>query len=302
MILGNDCSRYQGDINFNKMRQAGCQFVYLRVGVGWNIDIRIAEYKKQVKDVGIPWGLYWIPWPTSFSQGLLDNYFEMIGTVNSELDCGDLPLALDVETAGLGLGIFKMWAEQVIERTGRKPMFYTRASHFDKYENIKDIKGWLGENTDLWVAHYTYDPNNKPALPKDSWDTYKIHQYSADENSLGAHYGVSSKAIDMNYFNGDAFDFAQFTKAGEIQPDPEPEPTPEPGLGKVMVRWNMPSDRLRFRNRPELYEGRTLLLGKGDELSLLSPDKQKGDIEYWHVKIDGYEGYISAGKIWTERI
>ena len=253
-IFGNDVSSYQGAVDFRKMKEAGSRFVYLRVGVGFTKDKRVDEYRRQATEAGLLWGLYWLPWPTPTSQALLDAYFDMVGD-----NWGDLPPALDVETAGLGLGIFKMWADQVIAKTGKKPVIYTRASHFDSYADSKNLKAWFGENTDLWAAHYTYSPDKPPAIPK-GWNNYLIHQYSADENSLGSKYGVSSRAIDMDYFNGDELDFAKWIGVGEL-PD-EPETPVKPLYVEVIANF------LRFRPLPLYEQAKTLIVEKGQVLEI----------------------------------
>ena len=251
MILGNDISSNQGAVDFVKMKSAGCRFVYMRLGIGFTKDKRVDEYRRQIKDAGLSWGLYWLPWPTSNSQALLNVYFDMV-----KGDWGDLPPALDVETAGLGLGIFKMWCDQIIAKTGKKPVIYTRASHFNQYADTKELKKWFGENTDLWAAHYTLSPAKPPLIPV-GWNNYLIHQYSADENSLGSKYGVSSRAIDIDYFNGDALDFAAWTLNGEI-----PETPTKPLYVEVTANF------LRFRPLPIYEQTKTLIVEKGQVLEI----------------------------------
>ena len=253
-IFGNDISSYQGAVDFRKMKEAGSQFVYLRVGIGFTKDKRVDEYRRQATEAGLLWGLYWLPWPTTTSQALLDAYFDMVGD-----NWGDLPPALDVETAGLGLGIFKMWADQVIAKTGKKPVIYTTASHFNEYADTKGLKAWFGENTDMWAAHYTYSPDKPPAIPN-GWNNYIIHQYSADENSLGSKYGVSSKAIDMDYFNGDELDFAKWIGIGELPDEPE-QPIPQ-------LYVEITANFLRFRSLPMYQPGLTLIVEKGQVLEI----------------------------------
>ena len=293
-ILGNDISSNQGAVDFNKMKSAGCQFVYMRVGIGFTKDKRVDEYRRQATEAGLLWGLYWLPWPTTSSQALLNAYFDMVAD-----NWGDLPPALDVETAGLGLGIFKMWCDQVIAKTGKKPVIYTRASHFNQYADSKNLKKWFGENTDLWAAHYTLSPAKPPLIPV-GWNNYLIHQYSADENSLGSKYGVSSRAIDIDYFNGDEMDFANWAGIGEIvDPNIPEDPPVSPQYVRVQKCGKKDGGWLFFRNRPELYAGASLAIGTGEMLKLLSPEKIPGDIDYWHVEADGREGYVSAGVLYT---
>lgn len=282
------------------MKSAGCQFVYIRIGVGWNKDTRFEQNRKGAKEAGIPWGSYWVPYPSNTTGALLQNYANMHGG-----DWGDLPPAIDVETSGLGLALFIYWLNFTeplwIKHVGedapairKKLVFYTRASHFNGYSNTLNYKQQLGQRTNLWVAHYTYSPNKKPTLPRDSWTDYLIHQYSADENSLGATYGVRSKAIDMNYWNGNAQDFLEWSGVIAGEPSEPPPPIePKPQYVRVKANW------LFFRNRPEFYVGDGVAVGKGVKLKLLEPEPVNG---LWHVELDNYEGYVSAGTKYTERI
>jgi lysozyme len=276
MIIGNDVSRYQGNIDFQKMKDAGSAFVYMRLGVGFNIDVKYKENRDQVKRVGLPWGHYWLPWATSRTGALIDQYLFMVGG-----DWGDLPPAIDVETSGLGLGLFYEWVDRVKKESGRNPVFYTRASHFDQYKDAKGIKAWLGEHTHLWVAHYTYSPDKKPYMPRGAWKDYLIHQYSADENSLGKKYGVSSKAIDMDFFNGSVEDFVAFAGIGDIEDPTIPDP---PDDGKRYVET---LDDLRGRTKPIYVWGDSaLIFKKGERLELadlpLVPDPEE-DIDWQPV-------------------
>lgn len=306
-ILGNDISTYQGEpIDFQKMKAAGCQFLYIRLGVGWNKDARFDQNRKGAKEAGIPWGCYWLPWDSSNTGNLLKNYADMVGG-----DWGDLPPAIDVELEGTGLPLYIYWLNYTeplwIKHIGddapairKKLTFYTRASFFNTLTNTNNYKQELGQRTNLWVAHYTYDPAKKPIMPKDSWADYLIHQYSADENSLGATYGVKSKAIDMNYLNGSADDYIEWAGLGEYEePDPPVPPEPQPQYVRVIAKqvggqpgW------LFFRSRPEIYSGDGVAVGYGVKLKLLSPDPING---MWHVTIDDFEGYVSAGTKYTER-
>ena len=298
MILGNDISTYQHEpIDFHRMKAAGCQFLYIRVGVGWNKDARFEQNRRGAREAGIPFGTYWVPYPSNTTSALLENYAFLHSG-----DWGDLPPAIDVETSGLGLALFIYWLNFTeplwIKHIGndapairKKLLFYTRASHFNGYANTNNYKQELGRRTNLWVAHYTYSPDKKPTLPKDSWTDYLIHQYSADENSLGATYGVKSKAIDMNYWNGSELDF--FEWSGVIAGEPSEPPPPVQRYVRVKVNW------LFFRNRPEFYSGDGVAVGKGVKLKLLEPEPVNG---LWHVGLDNFEGYVSAGTKYTELV
>ena len=304
MILGNDVSLYQGKIDFKKMKSAGSQFVYMRAGLGSTKDKNYEEYKIGAKEAGIPWGHYWVPLATPYTQSMLDAYFEIIGN-----DWGDLPPTLDVETSGLGLGVFKMWIDQtepkwvatLLSGTSyirKKLTFYTRASHFDQYQDTKNLKAYIGEHTNLWVAHYTYDPINKPPIiSTNTWSNYLIHQYSADENKLGSKYGVSSIPIDMDYFNSESFSFEDWSG---IQEGTTPIPIPTDRYVKIVAKqWNGKGGWLFFRDKPDFNSDAFLATGYGETIKLVDMNIVNG---HWHVERGGFSGWVSAGTKYTQLI
>jgi len=304
MILGNDVSSHQGKIDFKKMKSADSQFVYMRVGLGSTKDRNYEEYKIGAKEAGIPWGHYWVPLATPYTQAMLDAYFEMIGN-----DWGDLPPTLDVETSGLGLGIFKMWIDQTEPKwiatlpsgtsyIRKKLTFYTRASHFNQYRDTKNLKAYIGEHTNLWVAHYTYDPINKPPIiSTNTWSNYLIHQYSADENRLGLKYGVSSIPVDMDYFNSGSFSFEDWTG---LQGGTTPPPVPADEYVKIVAKqWNGKPGFLFFRDKPDWNSDAFLAVGYGEIIKLVDTDIVNG---HWHVNRGGFDGWVSAGTKYTQRM
>ena len=86
----------------------------------------------------------------------------------------------------------------------------------------------------LWVAHYTTNPY--PLLPQ-GWDSWWLWQHT----STGRLAGYSGN-LDMNRFNGDDADFAEWV--GEL---PEPEPEEKLFDAKVVT---VPPNRLKTRYTP----------------------------------------------------
>ena len=300
MILGNDVSYWQGKIDFNKMKAAGSRFVYIRVGLGYIKDKNYEANKQAVKESGLPWGHYYVPTATTTLGNMLKAYRDMVGN-----DWGTLPPALDVETNGLGLGMFIEWLNSTeplwlnglpddASEIRKKLTFYTRGLFFDQYSDTKGYKKELGTRTNLWVAHYTYDPLKNPIIPKNAWASYLIHQYSADENSLGVQYGVTSKSIDMNYFNGDEKYFADWVGEAPINEGGEP---PVPNVGekiriKVAQLWG--------RTAPVLSPQTARYITRNGEIyeKYGSPEKDlTSGVWYQPIKIPEQKVYVSTNYI-----
>jgi GH25 family lysozyme M1 (1,4-beta-N-acetylmuramidase) len=309
MILGNDVSGYQnnptvnnGKIDFNKMKSAGSRFVYIRLGVGFNKDKYYESNKAGAEAAGIPWGFYYVPWPVANIGTLLTAYENMVGG-----DWGQLPPAIDVETSGLGLGLFIEWINFTeirwlasIAKTSadvrKKLVFYTRATHFDLYTNLKGLKEQIGLRTSLWVAHYTYSPLKLPTLPKDSWGGYLIHQYSADENRLGSTYGVASLSVDMDFFNGDEQLFSDWVGTSQSIPDDNNVPA----SNKVMIQN---AYQLWGRTKPVL-EANTerYILRSGEVYEKVGDPIYDANAKVWYQAIKIPEQIVYASNAYMKEV
>jgi len=97
-MLGIDISSWQGDIDFNKVKEAGCEFVMIRIGWSYKgeltMDKKFHVYLKGAREAGIPTGVYLFCYDNTeeYLLSSLDQVFKELG--NTELE---LPLAFDWE-------------------------------------------------------------------------------------------------------------------------------------------------------------------------------------------------------------
>ena len=96
--VGIDVSRWQGDIDFEKVRAAGCEFVYMRIGgldEGEHYTDRYYEYNiAAAKAAGLKVGIYWHA-EESNAQQVRASVDYLMGVLNGqELD---FPIAYDWE-------------------------------------------------------------------------------------------------------------------------------------------------------------------------------------------------------------
>jgi len=92
-----DISEWNGDINFNKVRNTGVTCVIIRAGYGKDPnqeDNKFQEYYRQAKSAGLNVGAYWYSYATSVdaAKAEVKNCMKTIG--GKEFD---LPVFLDVE-------------------------------------------------------------------------------------------------------------------------------------------------------------------------------------------------------------
>ena len=162
--IGIDVSRWQGDIDFNKVKEAGAEFVILRIGVeskqGEEIgmDSKYKQNIKRAKDAGLEVGVYL--YSIALTQDVARSHAEwVIKALDGEKL--DLPIVFDWEN-------FNKWNEyklsfhdinsiantfiETVEKSGYKGMLYSSKFYL---ENI-----WENKNKyPVWLAHYTNNTN-----------------------------------------------------------------------------------------------------------------------------------------------
>ena len=155
--FGIDVSKWQGDVDYEQVKAAGCTFVIIRAGVYYkgefSFDSKFEQNLQNAKAAGLKVGLYFFT-PITSEEVLRENVDKICNALNGvELE---LPIAYDMETWGkmqqynINLndlnGLFYAFCEQV-ESHGYKAMMYNSKN---KLETVWDSKGYP-----VWLAHYT---------------------------------------------------------------------------------------------------------------------------------------------------
>lgn len=156
--IGIDVSKWQGNIDFEKLKNSGVEFIIIRVGTGLGFDADSVEdpYFKQniegAKKAGIPVGVYYYSYATSVKEAIRQANFVIDLVKDYKLD---LPIVFDWESwsyfNSLNLSIHDI--NEVanaflseVEKAGYKGMLY----------GSKYYLQWIWD-TDypVWLAHYT---------------------------------------------------------------------------------------------------------------------------------------------------
>ena len=220
--IGPDVSFYQDDpttpqrIDFDKMKQSA-DFVVIRAGQNLWPDRDIKRNWSASKTAGLPRGSYWFYDSRADPKRQAELWVETL-----EGDLGELPLFADIEeTYG---GPHKGWRKwyDFLERlkalVGQKEIFIYTAYYYwrDNAPNPDTDPQNLEyfHQYPLWIANYNV---SKPAVPKPwSVDEWLFWQFTITGD--GKLYGVESKGVDLNYFNGDVNAFRE--RFGLDQPPP----------------------------------------------------------------------------------
>lgn len=207
-IIGADVSFWQDDptttqeIDFVKMRKAGAGFVIIRAGQNNWTDSNLKDAWRDAKAAGIPRGSYWFYDSRTDPKKQADLWIKSLGG-----DLGELPLWCDFEERyGGDYGHWKNWYNFVehlkLYVPDSKIGIYTGYYYWTEklFTATKAELSWWARFP-LWIAAYN---NTAPIVPE-TWKTWVLWQFT--DSGDGKKYGVESREIDLNYYNGDAGKF-----------------------------------------------------------------------------------------------
>lgn len=162
--IGIDVSRWQGDIDFKKVKEAGAEFVFIRIGVeskqGEEIgmDSKYKQNIKKAKEAGLDVGVYL--YTIALNKDVARSHAEwVVKALDGEKL--ELPIVFDWEN-------FNKWNEyklsfhdinsiadtfiNTVMKSGYKGMLYSSKFYLENiWENKNDYP--------VWLAHYTDETN-----------------------------------------------------------------------------------------------------------------------------------------------
>ena len=192
-----DVSKYQKDINWNMVKDAGIEYAIIRVGFrGYgtdpnsgklSIDPFFVKNIESAKAAGIKCGVYFYSAAKDLTEAVEEANVVLNAIKGYSLD---LPIAFDTELVDkrlTGLSAKQRTDNAIaflktVNQAGYKAMIYTYFNFYNNYlENSR-----LTDYT-LWMAYYTNDSNRLNGIIYDGW------QYTSD----GSVSGITGRC-DMN--------------------------------------------------------------------------------------------------------
>lgn len=193
--LGIDLSEFQGEVDFEKVKESGVEFVMLRIGGryygtdgGLYEDKAFDTYYEQAKAAGLKVGAYFFSQAASVEDAKEEAQYSVSKLNGRKLD---YPIAFDWENIGddeartdnvtgdqLTL-IAEAFCDTVISAGFKAIVYSNTAQMFVMYdfETMKDYDFWLADYREFPTMYYNYD----------------MWQYSTD----GSVSGIEGK-VDMN--------------------------------------------------------------------------------------------------------
>ncbi len=189
---GIDISKWQGDIDWKKVKADGIEFAIIRIGYGMYANQKDSKFEKNYKgatSVGIPVGVYHYSYATSVDEAKIEAAQVLSWLNKRKLD---LPIYFDIEDKSQASLDKKLLNEickafcNIIEANG-----YWAGIYSSKNWATNRISGSeLGKRYTYWIAQY----NSKCTYS----GPYDIWQYS----SVGIVSGING-FCDMNYMYRD---------------------------------------------------------------------------------------------------
>lgn len=157
-MIGIDVSRWQGDIDFNKIKKAGAEFVIIRMAVSngpddeIGLDSKFKENIKKAKKAGLKVGVYVYTCASSKHEIIEQAKFVRKNLNKIKLD---LPIAYDFEDWN-EINNYKLNTHdlisfvdefyKILNKDGYEVMLYGSKFYL---ENV-----WKNNNYPVWLAHY----------------------------------------------------------------------------------------------------------------------------------------------------
>ena len=167
-IIGVDISKYQGKVDFNKLKDAGVHYVFIRATEG--ITYQDADYVQNHNDAkaaGLRVGVYHFYETDDNPQAQFENFKNRVN-----LTSGDLAPVIDIEKLHQKddknlVENLKQFLSDLESHFGIKPIVYSGKNFANKY-----LTGF--GDYPLWLAEYQMD---QPVVPS-GWQDWTFWQWS----------------------------------------------------------------------------------------------------------------------------
>ena len=222
---GIDVSRYQGSIDFNKVKASGIEFVMIRCGTGYNQkackDVKFETYYKQAKAAGLKVGTYFYSYALTENQARIEAGWVLNWIKGKTFE---YPVVYDMEErsqAKLGRAKISAIATafcSTVEKAGYYVSIYSSKAWIESYYTADVLSKY-----NLWVAQWapscTYVGN------------YGMWQYTSDGTVSGINGRVDCNISYRDYstiikkagLNG----FKKAAPAPAVPKPAAPKPTPK---------------------------------------------------------------------------
>ncbi len=188
--IGIDVSHWQGDIDYSKVKKAGVEFAFIRVGSQkgikgeYYVDNKFVRNIKGFNKAKIPVGIYFYSYADSKKTAIKEAKWIIKQIKKYDIE---LPIVFDWENWGMyqefNLSFYHLTEManafiKTVEDAGYEGMLYSSKNYL---ENI-----WYETNHPVWLAHYTNQTNYE--------GNYKFWQLCSN----GVVDGIDDNMVDID--------------------------------------------------------------------------------------------------------
>lgn len=159
LIKGIDISNNNGNIDFDKVKADGIEYVYMKATEGSTYKDKYAQgFYNECKRLGLKVGFYHFLTLGSNGSKQAEEFYNTVKSIAGSLEAIDLELCLDVELDGENLSnVINSFVAKWKQLTNRSLLIYTYTYFINSKLTVDD----LGLFDKVWVANYNYvEPEN----------------------------------------------------------------------------------------------------------------------------------------------
>ena len=262
---GIDVSAYQGDIDYNQVRDAGISIVYIKSSEGSGfVDPYFEQNYQNAKQAGLKVGFYHYVTARSVDEAIAQANFFAQTISGKQPDC---KLAMDFESFGSLSNeqinqISLAFLQRLQEVTGKEVIVYS--DEFNANNTFNEAVAYYA----LWVAQYDV---SEPTV-RNNWSFWEGWQYT-DQGEIT---GISSY-VDRDKFTSNIF-LSDSSNIPEVPSTTKPSTRPNNGasnfrtiiipsgatLAELAIEYNTTIERLvelnNISNPNLIYAGNTLVI------------------------------------------
>lgn len=160
--IGIDVSSWQGNIDFQKVKDAGVEFAFIRVGSKksaseYFVDSQFINNVKGFNSVGIPVGIYYYSYASSKEEAIKDAKWVLKQIKGYKIE---LPIVYDWENWSIFDDYHQSFYStsmnaksflDTIKKAGYDGLLYSSANYLNKV--------WYDIEYPVWLAHYSWETN-----------------------------------------------------------------------------------------------------------------------------------------------
>lgn len=240
IVKGTDISKWQGAVDFVKMKQMGIEFVIIRAGYGETEDKMFTAYINAALMAGLAVGVYWFIYAKDGdgAKKNADKFEQIVRPYKDKITCGawaDWEYDSDKKAGALTVAQRSNIVDkfcQIMVTYGYEVGIYANKDYINNKFTEKLIAKYP-----LWYAQYNAQMDAAAYKGKNR----KPYMWQYSSKGTGKDYGASSECIDLDYAY---FEIAGKSVADNISINRNPfvEPVSNVKIGKtgndaMWVQW-----------------------------------------------------------------